>query len=357
MVGPEIILKGLNKRQREAVKHTEGPLLVVAGPGSGKTTVLIRRIGYVIGVKGIDPRNILAITFTNKAAGELRERTRKFIGEKAEKATIGTFHAVCAKILHHEGKHVGLYPGYVIYGEDEQISVVKKLWGDLGCAPEKYPPYEVHRVISSWKNRGLHPPDVVPSGYKEEAILKTYVRYQEELLNLHSTAFDTLFLYTVQIFREHPQVLAKYQGLYKYIMVDEFQDTNVVQSQLIEQLGRMHRNICVVGDVDQAIYSWRHADIRNILDFQTNYPEAHRVDLEQNYRSTKNILEAARAVVVKNTERLDNIVWTANEVGDKLVLLRPWDEVDEARGIAEEVVRLVRNGGGVGLKDCVVFYG
>ena len=354
MVNPEIILKGLNKRQREAVKHTEGPLLVVAGPGSGKTTVLIRRIGYVIGVKGIDPRNILAITFTNKAAGELRERTRKFIGEKAEKATIGTFHAVCAKILHHEGKAVGLYPGYVIYGEDEQISVVRKCLEELGLDTEKYKPYETHQAISSWKNRGLHPKDVTPSGYREEVILKTYVRYQEELLNLHSTDFDNLLLYTVQIFKEHPQVLAKYQGLYKYIMVDEFQDTNIVQSQLIEQLGRIHRNICVVGDVDQAIYSWRHADIRNILGFQANYPEAYRVDLEQNYRSTKTILEAARSVVVKNTERLNNIVWTDNEVGEKLVLLHPQDEVDEARGIIEEVVRLTSNG--VGLKECVVLY-
>jgi DNA helicase-2/ATP-dependent DNA helicase PcrA len=355
-IDPEVILEGLNKRQREAVKHTEGPLLVVAGPGTGKTTVLIRRTAYLMGVNEVNPRNILAITFTNKAANELEERTRKFVGDKADKAVIGTFHATCAKILHHEGKHVGLYPGYVIYGEDEQIGVVRRCLEDLSISTERFPPYDVHQAISSWKNRGIHPQDVIPSGYGEETIAKVYVKYQEKLLSLHSTDFDNLLLYVVQVFREHPKVLEKYQGLYRYIMVDEFQDTNVVQSQLIEQLGREHRNVCVVGDADQAIYSFRHADIRNILDFQTNYPEAHRVDLEQNYRSTKTILGAARAVVVKNKDRLDNIVWTDNEAGEKLVLLRPEDESEEARTIAGEVLRQVSDGNEVALKDCVVAY-
>ena len=341
MSNKDEILKTLNPKQQEAVQYTEGPLLVVAGPGSGKSKLLVHRTAYLIKVTKVNPRKVLAITFTNKAAKELRSRVHRFGGSEAKAVTIGTFHSVCVRLLRHEGKSLGLPTSFTIYDQGDQLALTKRCLTDIGVSTKLYSALEVHTLISGAKNQLISPQEMEATTYFETIVKKVYTRYQEELQLASAIDFDDMLFHVVTLFREHPRVLEKYQDLYQYIMVDEFQDTNVAQSEMLSLLGAKHRNVCVVGDPNQCVYAWRFADIRNILDFQTNYPDAHRVDLEQNYRSTKNILEAARNVIIHNKDRLDAKLWTDNEEGSKVVLSTHNNEVSEADYITTEVQRLI----------------
>lgn len=354
MTAKEEILQTLNTKQQEAVQCTEGPLLVVAGPGSGKTALISHRVAYLIKVNKVNPRKILAITFTNKAAKELRARVHRLGGQDAKATTIGTFHSVCVRLLRHEGKALKLATNFTVYDQGDQLALIKRCLTDIGVSTKLYSALEVHTAISGAKNQLIGPQEMKGTTYIDAVIKKVYIRYQEELRLASAIDFDDMLFYVVTLFREHPLVLEKYQDLYHYIMVDEFQDTNVAQSEMLSLLGAKHRNVCVVGDPNQCIYAWRFADIRNILDFQTDYPDAHRVDLEQNYRSTKNILEAAKNVIMHNEDRLDSLLWTDNEEGSKVSLSTHSNEVYEAHYIANEVQQLLTDG--VPLKDIGVLY-
>lgn len=354
MNSKDTILKTLNPKQQEAVQYTEGPLLVVAGPGSGKSKLLVHRTAYLIKVGKVNPRKILAVTFTNKAAKELRTRVHRFGGPESKAVTIGTFHSVCVRLLRNEGKSIGLPTGFTIYDQGDQLALVKRCLNDIGVSTKLYSASEIHALISGAKNQLIGPQDMNVPDYFGVVANEVYQRYQEELRLASAIDFDDMLFYVVTLFREHPQVLEKYQDLYQYIMVDEFQDTNVAQSEILSLLGAKHRNVCVVGDPNQCIYAWRYADIRNILDFQTTYPDAHRVDLEQNYRSTKTILEAAKNVIGHNEFRLDAELWTENEEGSKVIVSTHTNEVTEADYIATEAQHLTDEG--VSLKEIVVLY-
>ncbi|MCX5996398.1 MAG: UvrD-helicase domain-containing protein, partial [Chloroflexi bacterium] len=288
------ILAGLNPAQKEAVQRVEGPLLILAGPGSGKTRVITHRIAYLIKTTGVNPRRIMAVTFTNKAAREMKERLQKLLGQVAENIWAGTFHAICARILRQDGKAIGLDGNFVIYDEDDQQSLVKQCLQELDFDPRQYNPYKIRNAISQAKSQHLTAAalaDMHGSRW-DDIVSRIYERYQEQLGQSNAVDFDDLLMKAVQLFEKHPDVLAKYQTRYLHLMVDEFQDTNITQYRLIKLLGGKYRNVCVVGDPDQSIYSWRFADIRNILSFEKDYPEASVIILEQNYRSTKNILKA-----------------------------------------------------------------
>ena len=308
------ILAGLNPAQKEAVQRVEGPLLILAGPGSGKTRVITHRIAYLIKTTGVNPRRIMAVTFTNKAAREMKERLQKLLGQVAENIWAGTFHAICARILRQDGKAIGLDSNFVIYDEDDQQSLVKQCLQELDFDPRQYNPYKIRNAISQAKSQHLTAAalaDMHGSRW-DDIVSRIYERYQEQLGQSNAVDFDDLLMKAVQLFEKHPDVLAKYQTRYLHLMVDEFQDTNITQYRLIKLLGGKYRNVCVVGDPDQSIYSWRFADIRNILSFEKDYPEASVIMLEQNYRSTKNILEAASSVISVNQQRKQKKLWTAN---------------------------------------------
>ncbi|MCK4964449.1 MAG: UvrD-helicase domain-containing protein, partial [Dehalococcoidia bacterium] len=287
------VLEGLNPAQREAVESTEGPLLILAGPGSGKTRVIAHRIAYLVKVWGIKPHHILAVTFTNKAAREMKERIYHLLGSTVEDLTLGTFHAICARILRQEGVHIGLEPRFVIYDDDDQIRLIKRSLQNLDIDPKRSPPRPFLSAISSAKSRLIAPQDYVKHSYFDEVVGRVYQHYQELLDESKALDFDDLLMKAVILFRQCPEVLSKYQQRYHHVLVDEFQDTNIVQYMLARQMAGKYRNICVVGDPDQSIYSWRFADMRNILSFESDYPDAKVVYLEQNYRSTKTILEVA----------------------------------------------------------------
>ncbi len=349
------ILEGLNPAQREAAETVDGPILILAGPGSGKTRVIAHRIAYLVKEWGISPRRIIAVTFTNKAAREMRDRLQALLGRSVEELTLGTFHAICARILRSDG--IGVDRGFAIYDEEDQLILVKRGIQDIGLDPRQYPPRVIRSAISSAKSRLITPEDYAryKSSYFEEIVERVYERYQELLSESRALDFDDLLMKTVELFQNHPDVLSKYQSRYLHVLIDEFQDTNIAQYQLAKQLAGKYRNICVVGDPDQSIYSWRFADLRNILSFERDYPDAKLVFLEQNYRSTKTILDVARHVISANRERKEKNLWTDNEAGIPVSVAETYTEQEEAKFVVSEVERLVGEGRGR-LGDCAVMY-
>jgi len=351
------ILATLNPTQREAVEAIEGPVLILAGPGSGKTRVITHRIAYLIKSCGVSPHNIMAVTFTNKAAREMRERLEQLLGQAAEALTLGTFHAICVRILRREGKAIGLDSSFVIYDEDDQLSLMKQAMEELNLDPKQYAPRALHSAISAAKSRLIGPNDYAQrvSSYFEEIVHRVYQRYQQLLSQGRAVDFDDLLMKTVQLFQDQPQILKRYQSKYVHILVDEFQDTNIVQYMLMKHLAGKYRNLCVVGDPDQSIYSWRFADLRNILSFEKDYPEAKVVFLEQNYRSTKTILEVATDVISVNMQRKPKKLWTENEDGASIIVIESYNAEEEAQSVVNEIEKLTGQEQ-ISLKDCAVMY-
>ncbi len=338
------ILEGLNQAQREAVEAIDGPLLILAGPGSGKTRVIAHRVAYLVKVWEVRPYQIMAVTFTNKAAREMKERLHGLLGAAVDDLAVGTFHAICAKILRRDGSAIGIDSNFVIYDDDDQLSLVKRVLQELDIDPKRSPPRVFLSAISSAKSRLISPKEYAKSNYFEEVAGRVYQRYQEMLDASKALDFDDLLMKAVELFQRQPAVLAKYQKRYHYVLVDEFQDTNTVQYALAKQLAGKHRNICVVGDPDQSIYSWRSADLRNILSFEKDYPDAKVVYLEQNYRSTKTILEVAHSVISVNRQRKEKGLWTENEEGVPIVIAETYNEQEEAQFVAGEVDKLAGKG-------------
>jgi DNA helicase-2/ATP-dependent DNA helicase PcrA len=351
------ILSELNPAQREAVEAISGPVLILAGPGSGKTRVITHRVAYLIKVCGVSPRHIMAVTFTNKAAREMEARLYHLVGSSIKDLTLGTFHAICARILRRDGKAVGVSPRFVIYDDDDQLGLLKRALQEVGLDPKQFAPRAIASAIGAAKSRTQSPADYIQHSrsYFEEVVGRVYERYEKLLRESNALDFDDLLMRTVQLFRSTPEVLSRYQRRYRHIQVDEFQDTNLVQYELIRQIGDKYRNICVVGDPDQSIYSWRFADLRNILSFEKDYPEAKVVLLEQNYRSTKNILEAASHLISANRERKAKGLWTENETGELAALVEAYTEQEEAQFVVSEIEKLVGEGQ-VRLGDCAVMY-
>ena len=351
------ILATLNPAQRQAVEAIKGPVLILAGPGSGKTRVITHRVAYLAKVCGVSPHHIMAVTFTNKAAREMKERLEQLLGQAIEALTLGTFHAICARILRHDGKAVGIDSGFVIYDEDDQLKLVKQVLEELNVDPKQYAPQVLRSAISAAKSRLTSPNDYAQrvSSYFEEIVQRVYQRYQELLSQGQGVDFDDLLMKTVQLFQDHPKILTRYQSRYVHIMVDEFQDTNIAQYELVKQLAGKYRNLCVVGDPDQSIYSWRFADLRNILSFEKDYPEAKVVFLEQNYRSTKTILEVASDVISANVLRKPKKLWTENEDGAPVTVIEGYSAEEEAQSVLNEIEKLVSQEQ-MSLKDCAVMY-
>ncbi len=351
------ILAELNPAQREAVEAISGPVLILAGPGSGKTRVITHRVAYLINVCGVSPYRIMAVTFTNKAARAMKERLHRLVSGSVGRLTLGTFHAICARILRRDGRPIGIDPRFVIYDEEDQISLLKRSIQGVGLDPKQYAPRAIASAITAAKSRLLTTEGYSQHSrsYFEEVVGRVYERYQQLLTESNALDFDDLLMKAVQLFRQSPETLSRYQERYLHIQVDEFQDTNLVQYELIKQLAGKFRNICVVGDPDQSIYSWRHADLRNILSFEKDYPEAKVVLLEQNYRSTKKILETASNIISANQQRKPRDLWTSNEVGELTTVVETYTEQEEAQFVVNEVEHLVGQGK-VKLGDCAVMY-
>ena len=331
--------------------------MVLAGAGSGKTRVLTHRVAHLIGEKGVRPWNILAVTFTNKAAGEMRERVYKLVGSGAREIWLGTFHSMCARILRRESGQIGYSANFAIYDPEDQLSVIAKVMRELNIGERETPPKVIRARIDGAKNEVIDPDNYYTyvAGYFEEKVAKIYDAYERRLRENNAFDFGDLIMQPVLLFENHPKVLARYQDQFRYILVDEYQDTNHAQYVLVNQLASKHRNLCVVGDDDQSIYGWRGADISNILDFEKDYPETKIIRLEQNYRSTKTILAAASIVIANNSERKGKELWTDNDLGEKIVLMEGYDEREEAQLVVERIQgELVSNGRS--LKDFVVLY-
>lgn len=338
------LLKGMNPRQAEAVQLTEGPLLIMAGAGSGKTRVLTHRIAYLIEEKGVNPWNILAITFTNKAAKEMKERVINLMEAGGEDVWISTFHSMCVRILRRDVDHIGYSKNFTIIDSSEQLTLMKRVVKEQNIDPKKYDPRSILGAISNAKNELL-----TVAAYSarqgslfEDIVARCYDLYQKELRRNQCLDFDDLIMLTIRLFQDNPEILQYYQRKFHYIHVDEYQDTNHAQYTLVNLLAAGFRNLCVVGDADQSIYGWRGADMQNILDFEKDYPDAQTIFLEQNYRSTKNILSAANQVIGHNQNRKEKKLWTENDQGDKITYYRGDSERDEGRFIVSEIQRLQR---------------
>ena len=331
-------LDKLNPEQREAVLHTEGPLLILAGAGSGKTRVITYRIAYLIGNGHAAADQVLAVTFTNKAAGEMRDRVEALLGGDTNGVWLSTFHSLCARLLRREAPHVGLSRDFVIYDSSDQVAVVKQASKELGIDDKLVPPRAALARISQAKNR-MEGPDALRSVWnlRDEQIAKIYERYLAALKDANALDFDDLLLKTVELFEASQTVRDRYARKFKYVMVDEYQDTNRPQYLLIRRLAEIHRNVAVVGDPDQSIYKWRGADLKNILDFESDFGDAAIVRLEQNYRSTQVILDAATAVIQQNRNRKDKRLWTDRKGGEKIVYFRGGDELEEADFIVRSI--------------------
>lgn len=335
------IYDGLNPAQAQAVAHTDGPLLIMAGAGSGKTKVLTCKIAALL-EKGISPYNILAITFTNKAATEMRQRVDNMIGEKAKYVWLSTFHSFCARFLRFEIEALGIYKkNFVIYDTADAQTLIKNCLKELNLDEKQYAPYAVQSTISNAKNMMLSPEEFARDAgdFFARKVAEIYDVYQQHLLENNALDFDDLLMLAVKVLKEHSDVREKYQDRFQYILVDEYQDTNGAQYQLTTLLAGKYRNLCVVGDADQSIYGWRGADIRNIMDFEKDYPEAAVIKLEQNYRSTKTILNAANSVIEHNIDRKPKELWTNNPQGEKIIHYTASDERDEADFITREAVK------------------
>ena len=349
------ILSSLNPAQQQAVQIVDGPVLVLAGPGSGKTRVLTHRVAFLIHERHIPPYNILAVTFTNKAAREMRERLVHLIGDQpAQNLTIGTFHATCARFLRMDGERVGLDRGFAIYDDDDQTALMKQIIKELSLNDKQYRPGAVLGAISKAKNELIEPEHYAPVSYWHEAIGRAYKRYQELLTQNNAVDFDDLIMTAAQLLRENPDVLERYQNRYRYLHVDEFQDTNVAQYVLIKLLADKYQNLFCVGDEDQSIYLFRGADYRNVLRFRDDFPNARVALLEQNYRSTQTILDAAQAVIRKNRSRHKKELWTENVRGVPITHVEVFNEEEEAQFVLNEIARLTR--GQVKGRDIAVFY-
>ncbi|NUK31807.1 DNA helicase PcrA [Parageobacillus sp. VR-IP] len=353
----EKLLANLNKEQQAAVKTTEGPLLIMAGAGSGKTRVLTHRIAYLMAEKHVAPWNILAITFTNKAAREMKERVQALLGGAAEEVWISTFHSMCVRILRRDIDRIGINRNFSILDTTDQLSVIKNILKEKNIDPKKFEPRTILGTISSAKNELLTPEKFAKraSSYYEKIVSDVYEEYQQRLLRNHSLDFDDLIMTTIQLFERVPEVLQYYQYKFQYIHIDEYQDTNHAQYMLVKMLAARFQNICVVGDADQSIYRWRGADIQNILSFERDYPNAKVILLEQNYRSTKRILQAANKVIENNINRKPKRLWTENPEGKKIVYYEAMNEADEAQFVAGKIKEYV-DGGKRRYSDFAILY-
>ena len=354
------IYDSLNKEQAEAVKRTEGPVLILAGAGSGKTRVITHRIAYLLDECGVNPWNILAITFTNKAAGEMRERVDKLIGFGAESVWISTFHSMCVRILRRHIENLGYESSFTIYDTDDQKSLMKEVCKYLKIDTKDLREREILGEISSAKNELMTPllyrEENEGLGFRYVRIADAYEEYQKRLKKNNALDFDDLLMKTVELFHSHDEILASYQNRFRYIMVDEYQDTNNAQFELVRLLAGKHRNLCVVGDDDQSIYAFRGANIRNILDFEKVYPDAFVVKLEQNYRSTQNVLDAANAVIRNNTGRKAKSLWTDRGEGTKIHLREFTTARDEAAFVADDIAEKCRSDRHLNYGDFAVLY-
>jgi len=356
-MGDDDLLEGLNPVQYEAVTHTEGPLLIVAGAGSGKTRVLTQRIAHLVRDLDVSPFAILAITFTNKAADEMKHRVAALVGPVAEKMWVSTFHSACVRILRRDGKALGFPSSFTIYDQADAVRLCGYVLRDMNLDTKRFPPRTVHAVISAAKNDG-----VGPAAYAERAtviferkIADVYVEYQARLLKAGAMDFDDLLVNAVELLRRHPDALAHYRQRFRYVLVDEYQDTNRVQNDLVLLLTAESGNICVVGDADQSIYKFRGADMRNIVEFENAFPEVTVLLLEQNYRSSQTILDAANAVIANNMGRKPKELWTEAGHGEAIVRYHADDEGDEAQWVAHQLMHL-HDGGHQRWGDCAVFY-
>jgi DNA helicase-2/ATP-dependent DNA helicase PcrA len=356
-VTAESILRDLNPSQRDAVTATRGPVLVVAGAGSGKTRVIAHRIAYLLGVEDVDPRRILAVTFTNKAAEEMRRRVEHLVLPAGIRPPlIATFHAACVRILRERAAEAGLPASFVIYDEDDRLGVVKEAMREVDVDERALTPGAAVHRISHAKNQMLRPEDVeqLARTPREERLAALYRLYEQRLQASGALDFDDLLLRVVRLFETAREVLAWYRTRWPHVLVDEYQDTNRAQYRIVQLLTQEHRNLCVVGDPDQSVYRWRGADLRNILDFEKDYPDCRVVVLDQNYRSTKRILEIASSVIAHNLVRKDKRLWTDNVEGERASLYRAWDETGEAGFVAQSIRAAHRDG--VDHRDMAVFY-
>jgi DNA helicase II / ATP-dependent DNA helicase PcrA len=356
-VDPESILASLNPVQRQAVQATKGPVLVLAGAGSGKTRVIAHRIAWLLGVEGVNPRHVLAVTFTNKAAGEMRRRVEDLVLPAGIRPPlIATFHSTCVRILRERARLVGLSPSFVIYDEEDRLTLVKDAMRRLDMDERQTTPASIVHRISHAKNHMLSVEEAerLARTPREERIAQLYRAYEDSLRAVGGVDFDDLLLLVVRLFETSPEALAWYRTLWTHVLVDEYQDTNRAQYRIIQLLTQEHRNLCVVGDPDQSVYRWRGADLRNILDFEKDFPDCLVVPLEQNYRSTKRILGIASAVIAHNRARRDKRLWTDNAEGDRAQVYRAWDENEEAGWVAQTVRSL--RGQGLDYGDVALFY-
>jgi len=341
------LLKNLNPQQKEAVLHTEGPLLVLAGAGSGKTRVLTHRIAYLIEEKGVAPWNILSITFTNKAAREMKNRIEQLIGTRALDIWNGTFHACCVRILRKEIERLGFSRNFVIYDTSDQETVMKDCLNQLNYNDKMFPPKQVLAQIGRAKDELIDPEsfsNLAGSDFRQSKIANLYTLYQKKLKSNNALDFDDIIMHTLKIFSGNPEVLNWYQDKFRYILVDEYQDTNTAQYMLVSMLAEKHRNVCVVGDDDQSIYGWRGANMRNILDFEKDFEGCRVIKLEQNYRSTGKILDAANQVIKNNNGRKQKTLWTENDTGNRVKVYQALDEREEAWFTANTILEETKRG-------------
>lgn len=355
-VGVIMNLEYLNDRQKEAVLYGDGPLLILAGAGSGKTSVLTKRVAYLIKERNVSPKNIVAITFTNKAAKEMKERIIKEVGKEGYDIQISTFHSFGLRIIKENYEKLGYEKNFTIIDSDDSLTVVKKILKEMGIDSTRFNPKFIKNQISSCKNEM-----VTPEKYKNlvndelsDITYKVYKKYQDTLLRNNSLDFDDLLIKPIELFNKYKEVLENYQELFKYVFIDEYQDTNEAQYILSKMISAKYKNICVVGDDAQSIYSWRGANFKNILNFEKDYKNAKVILLEQNYRSTKTILSAANSVIKNNINKKDKNLWTDNSIGEKIKYVRTNDEKDEASYVTREIRNLVNNG--VSLDDIAVLY-
>jgi DNA helicase II / ATP-dependent DNA helicase PcrA len=336
----ELLLERLNPPQQEAVTHGDGPLLIFAGAGSGKTRVLTARIAYLIATRRVWPDRLLAVTFTNKAAREMRGRVAALVGEPADKMWVGTFHSTAVKILRREAPRIGIVPSFVIFDEDDTRAALRRVLDELRLDPKRYPIPAFSNAISQAKNELKRPEDYPNRSYHDEIVRRVYESYQDVLRRSAGLDFDDLIMKLVELFNTDEEALAKWRDRFRHVLVDEYQDTNRAQYVLVNLLAQEHRNVVVVGDDDQSIYRFRGADVRNILDFRKDYPDAHVVRLEQNYRSSQAILDAAYQVIRTNPERAEKQLWTSRAGGEKVMATQAYNEIEEAEFVADEIERL-----------------
>ncbi|HET7353045.1 MAG TPA: UvrD-helicase domain-containing protein, partial [Gaiellaceae bacterium] len=353
---PETYLADLNPAQREAVLHTEGPVLVVAGAGSGKTRVLTRRIAHLLGAVGVKPPEILAITFTNKAAGEMRDRVQDLVGPPARAAWVMTFHSACGRILRREAQRLGYRSNFTIYDSADQIRLVKRCLEELERDPKRFTPRGIHSQISNAKNTLVGPVEYTErvSSFYDQTVAEVYDLYQKRLFASNAVDFDDMLFLTVDVLERFPEAREKWQEAFRYVLVDEYQDTNHAQYRLLQLLAEKHRNVFAVGDPDQSIYGFRGADIRNVMEFEQDFPGSYTIALEQNYRSTQHILDAANGVITHNRERKEKNLWSELGDGDPVRVIEVEDEHAEARYVAAEIALLVEEG--FNGADVAVFY-